>query len=312
MSIALMPADRAFTDVPDADVLVKATPCLAVDPTFTTSNATLITNTSARLNGTISGLDCEQADDTFWEWGLLSGNYTVNHTDTTNRGNGAVYYDLESLNSSATYYYRGAARLNGGAWQYGSELSFTTVSAFTLTAMTDSHIQAEWDAVDNVTGYLILISNIDYPDDPEGEYAVVYSGNETAVFLAGFNLDFSKYYCSLWSYTDNLTYSDGYSVASIGGDNMADLVSTMSTWSVDMNSLLNELASNAVLIIIVIFLMTLAAWRRLPIYYVIAGFAWIYFGFAIFTTAWHISLLLVLVGIVCFAGAKWDKGKADA
>ena len=312
MSLSLMPADRAFTDEPDADVLVKATPCIPVEPTFTTSNATLITNTSARLNGTISDLTCEQADDTFWEWGLSSGNYTDNHTDTTNRGNGAVYYDLESLNSSATYYYRGAARLNGGDWQYGSELSFTTPSAFTVTALTDSHIQAEWDAADNVSGYLILISNIDYPDDPEGDYAVVYSGNETSVFLAGFNLDFSEYYFSLWSYSDNFTYSEGYATAGIGGDNMADLVTTMSTWSVDMNSLLTQLADNAVLIVIVIFLMTLAAWRRLAIYYIIAGFAWIYFGFAMFTTAWHISLLLVLVGIVCFAGAKWDKGKADA
>lgn len=210
---------------------VNFTTTASSDPTFTTSNATLITNTTARLNGTISGLDCEQADDTFWEWGLSTGNYTANYTDTTNRGNGAVYHDLSSLTANTTYYFRGAARLNGGSWQYGSEFYFTTTnttacdnpSGLTVTALTDSHIRAEWDTADNVTGYLLLVSNTGFPSDPSGSYAVAYNGTETSVTLTGYNLDFTEYHFSLWTYCN--PYSDNYVTASIGGDAMSDLTS---------------------------------------------------------------------------------------
>lgn len=208
---------------------VNFTTTASSDPTFTTSNATSITNTTARLNGTISGLDCDQADDTFWEWGLSSGNYTSNYTDTTNRGNGAVYHDLSSLSANTTYYFRGAARLNGGAYQYGSEFYFTTTNVtacesptgLTITAMTDSHIFVEWDSVDNVTSYLLLVSNTGYPASPTGSYAVAYNGSDTSATLAGYNLEFNKYFFSLWTHCN--PYSDDYVTASIGGDAMSDL-----------------------------------------------------------------------------------------
>ena len=106
---------------------VNFTTLASNDPTFVTGAATLITDTTARLNGTISALDCDQADDTYWQLGLSSGSYGVaNYTDTTNRANGAVYYNISSLTANTTYFFRGAARLNGGAWSYGGELSFTT------------------------------------------------------------------------------------------------------------------------------------------------------------------------------------------
>ena len=208
---------------------VNFTTTASSDPTFTTSNATLITNTTARLNGTISGLDCEQADDTWWEWGLSSGNYTANYTDTTNRGNGAVYHDISSLSANTTYYFRGAARLNGGSWQYGSEFYFTTTnvtacsnpSGLTVTALTDSHIRVEWDTASNVTGYLLLVSNTGYPSDPSGSYAVAYNGSSTSTTLTGYNLDFTEYYFSLWTYCN--PYSDNYVTARIGGEAMSDL-----------------------------------------------------------------------------------------
>jgi len=227
--VVIMPADEAKAAT-YADVVVTFTPnCTGANPTFTTSNATNITNTEARLNGTISDLTCEQADDTFWEWGLSSGNYTANYTDTTNRSNGAVYHDIDSLSANTTYYFRGAARLNGESWQYGSEKYFTTTnvtecgnpSGLTLTAMSDSHISASWDAVANATGYLLLVSSTNYPDDPNGSYAMAYNGSDTSVTLTGYNLDFTEYKFSLWTYCN--PYSDEYETASIGGEAMSAL-----------------------------------------------------------------------------------------
>lgn len=100
----------------------------AADPTVTTDNATSISDTSAQLNATISGLDCANVTDIAFEWGIASGNYTDNWTDSVNYGNVSFFY-VPSLSENTTYYYRGYARIGGGAWQYGSEISFTTEPA---------------------------------------------------------------------------------------------------------------------------------------------------------------------------------------
>ena len=57
--------------------------------------------------------------------------------------------------------------------------------------------------------------------------------------------------------------------------------------------------------------MVIAVWRRTWIFYVIAGFSWIIFGFGYFSSDIPMSVLTILVGIACFAGAKWDKGKGN-
>ena len=295
MSIALMPADRAFTDepAPDADVLVTATPdCVGVDPTFTTSNATLITNNTARLNGTISDLTCEDADDTFWEWGLSTGNYTSNYTDPTNRNNGAVYHDISGLTENTTYYFRGAARLNGGAWQYGSEFYFTTTdvptcnnpSGLIITAMTDSHIQVEWDAVANATGYLLLVSNTGYPGDPSGSYAVAYNGSAISTTLAGYNLDFTKYYFSLWTYCN--PYSDDYDTASIGGENMEVLSLSFQNFAILIVSMIP-----------LIFFSVMAFWKENSVMFMLAAGVAILVGFNCYdveTSTWMLGISLVI------------------
>ena len=56
-----------------------------------------------------------------------------------------------------------------------------------------------------------------------------------------------------------------------------------------------------------IFLTVIAVWRRTWLLYVPAGFAWVLYGFGYWPTSHYMSIILVLVGIFCFAGAKWDR-----
>lgn len=98
----------------------------AVNPTVTTDNATNISDTSAQLNATISALTCADADEWGFEWGIASGNYTANWTDSGSHGNGAFNHTATGLSDNTTHYYRGFAKIGGGSWQYGGEISFTT------------------------------------------------------------------------------------------------------------------------------------------------------------------------------------------
>ena len=266
------------------------------DPTFTTNAATLVLYTTARLNGTISGLDCDQADDVFWEWGLTTGNYTANYTDPTNYGNVSVYHDLTSLTENTTYYYRGAARLNGGAWQYGGELSFTTLVAplicpspinLSLSILPCNQIQAEWEAVAGITDYLVLVSTVDFPNDPEytdAEYAIAYSGTSTSVILEGYETELTTYYFSLWTHCN--PYSDDYVTASIGGVELEALSDSFQDFSILIIG-----------IIVLIFFSVLAFWRDNSILFMLAAGVSIVVGFNCYDTeanTWMFGVALIL------------------
>jgi len=53
------------------------------------------------------------------------------------------------------------------------------------------------------------------------------------------------------------------------------------------------------------FLTILSVWRGVWPFYVLAGFTWMYFSFQY--TDQKIGVILFLVGLVCLAGAKWDR-----
>lgn len=100
------------------------------------------------------------------------------------------------------------------------------------------------------------------------------------------------------NFTTNVTISEMPTLTITGIDELTDQLDSF-------NSILSKFYS----LIIAIFLMVIAVWRRTNwLYYVVAGFGWLYFAFQIWTDSWLMSLLLVLVAIACFAGAKWDKG----
>lgn len=56
-----------------------------------------------------------------------------------------------------------------------------------------------------------------------------------------------------------------------------------------------------------VFLMILAVWRRTWIFYVMAGFAWLLFGFDYVAIDKYMATILIVIGLFCFGGALWDK-----
>lgn len=59
--------------------------------------------------------------------------------------------------------------------------------------------------------------------------------------------------------------------------------------------------------LLVMFLMTMAVWRRNWMLYVISGFAWMLYGFTYWTTDHYMSIMIVIIGLFNFVGAKWDR-----
>ena len=101
----------------------------ALAPTVTTSPATLITTTSATLNGSVNP---NGSSTTAWfEWGTSSTLSTYTQTPNQSIGSGttsqAISASLSGLIPDTTYYYRVAASNTAGT-QRGSILSFTTLS----------------------------------------------------------------------------------------------------------------------------------------------------------------------------------------
>jgi len=232
-------------------------------------------------------------------------------------GGGSVLTDYLSLSysigSPASTWYAGPHStdvVGNSGWLFG----ILPPDPFTLTDLGAITINANWTP-GAFAGYtMIRASRVAYPDSiTSGE--LIYYGDNTSANFSGYALDLSTYYVSAWSFeSDNITHSDIYTMASIGGESMADMVtqweilnSLLSTMSTDILSLLSTMSTNLFAFVLPIFLMIIAVWRRTWLLYVLAGFAWVLYGFGYWTTNHYMSIILVLVGIFCFAGAKWDR-----
>ncbi len=95
-------------------------------PTVSTTTATSVTSTSATLNGTLDDLGTASTVDVSFEYGLTTayGNETTPQVMTTI---GPFSFNLSSLSPNTTYHFRGKAV--GGGTSYGSDKSFTTLTA---------------------------------------------------------------------------------------------------------------------------------------------------------------------------------------
>jgi hypothetical protein len=91
--------------------------------------ATYISQTSARLNGKISGFT---ATIRGFEWGKQSGNYTDSWTESDSFSEGTYSYTVSNLEPNTVYYYRAKAYSSATGWIYGAEQSFDTYSRVTL------------------------------------------------------------------------------------------------------------------------------------------------------------------------------------
>jgi hypothetical protein len=120
----------------------------AVSPTASSSAATLVTDTTARLHGSIDNDGGDPANvQVRWGYGTTSqtsANFASYTTVTGWSGaystGSAPYADITSLTTGLTYYWRMQAKNSAGTVTTDPELSFTTESVPSITAHAASNI----------------------------------------------------------------------------------------------------------------------------------------------------------------------------
>lgn len=165
-----------------------------------------------------------------------------------------------------------------------------------LTVLNDTEIEATWPPSEtaNVT-YLLLVATADYPNDPLGNFAVAYSGNQTTATLTGYDMELTTNYFSLWTHTN--PYSEEYTTALIGGEEVAEQLGSM-----------NEILTSIVMLLPLAFISAMAFWHPNPILFILAGACAVFNGFNWYDAlgtheALAIGLMLIAYGFVCFAFA---------
>ncbi len=101
-----------------------------IQPQFITENATDISISSARLNGTLTSLGAATSANISFQWGLSSGNYTSETPTQTTNITDSFYFDLSNLSFDTAYFYR--VKLTSDYVSYANEKSFTTDPAAIL------------------------------------------------------------------------------------------------------------------------------------------------------------------------------------
>lgn len=71
------------------------------------------------------------------------------------------------------------------------------------------------------------------------------------------------------------------------------------------------IASNFITLFTLITFTVLGSVNHSWIWYVIAGFGWIYFAFSFWSDNTTMAIIAVLAGMACIAGAAFDKGKKN-
>jgi hypothetical protein len=101
-------------------------PTPATPPAVTTDNASNVTFSSARLNGTLTSLGTATSVNVSFQWGTSPSNLTSETTAQTVSANVTFYSNLGSLSANTTYYFQ--AKAVGRGTSYGINLkSFTTL-----------------------------------------------------------------------------------------------------------------------------------------------------------------------------------------
>jgi hypothetical protein len=95
-----------------------------VPPQIVTNAATLVTTTTATLNGTLDSVGTSPTLSVAFQYGTAAGTYTAETTPVTKSTTGAFSAAISGLTPGTTYYFR--AKAVGEATTYGGELTFTT------------------------------------------------------------------------------------------------------------------------------------------------------------------------------------------
>jgi hypothetical protein len=176
-------------------------------------------------------------------------------------------------------------------------------SGLVLEKIGDTTIRASWDGEEEAVGYLLMVSTVDYPGDPEYQYATAFTGNVTSIDMVGYELDLTAYYFSLWWQPGIEEYSENHATGTIGGEPVAEQLANLNITFTNMVSV----ATGVLGLLLIVFIVTLAYIRRIPALYVLAGLALILYGFNYYTTSLLMSVIIVLMAITTFGMAAFDR-----
>jgi hypothetical protein len=199
-------------------------------PTVVTDNATLVEETTATLNGVLTGDGGEPCQYSF-EWGTASGIYTDNISWTGSVNTGQSFNtNLSSLTKGQPYYFRARVKNSTGVVN-GGELHFLTKPdapvSLSATANSSSQIDLLWVKGTGAQRTMVRGKSGDYPASISDGYEVYFntgtSTSDTGLFSN------TTYFYRAWSevtgsqqWSDsfvsaNATTNAGPSVLSVGG-----------------------------------------------------------------------------------------------
>jgi len=183
-------------------------------PTVTTSAASLIEETTATLNGSITSTGGQNADLRGFDWGLTDvygDSWTEGTPGSYVYGTGAFNHGITGLTQGTLYHFRAKAR-NSAGWGYGSDTTFTTKpeAPTNLNANTSASgtIHLTWSKGTDAQKTYIRGEAGSYPTDRTDGYEV-YNDTGTSCDDTGLTGG-TTYYYRAWSEAGG-SYSDAYS-----------------------------------------------------------------------------------------------------
>jgi len=200
------------------DVSITYTQQLVL-PTVTTSNATLVEETTATLHGTITN-DGGEASQYRFQWGTTQGGpYTDNISWTGSKTTGQSFSaNLTGLSKGTKYYFIAEAKNSAGIGS-SSELSFLTKpdppvnSTFSAAAVSSTQIDLTWTMGEGAYRTMIRRKTGDFPVD-RNDGSLVYFDTGTGVSDTGLSPATTYYYRAWSEVTGSQQWSDGYASAS--------------------------------------------------------------------------------------------------
>ncbi len=192
---------------------------------------------------------------------------------------------------------------------------------FTLTDLGAITIQMDWTKGTNSTYTMIRASREDYPTAiTEGE--LVYYGDNVTDNTSGYALDVNSFFFTAWGFaSDNITYSDNYTTATIGGDGVTEIATAITELGtifgtgidiglddIVLSGVVPLILSDIIPLMMLLGLAGLAYWRGDKPLFAMAGFAFILYGFPYWDTSNSFSIIMVLSGCFMIFRAFSKKG----